>query len=79
MNERAQVVVIAAAAASFTVACGACAALDAAEGSTGSTFAGRLDLDLHDGMFLCRRGHTVLVERAAPPVEQSGRDAATAA
>jgi len=71
MNDRAQVVVIAAAAASFTVVCAVCAELDAAEGSTGSTFAGRLDLDLHDGIFLCRRGHSVLVERAAPPGEQS--------
>ena len=71
MSEQAQVVVIAAAAASFTVVCAACTELDAAAGSTGSTFAGRLDLDLHDGMFLCRRGHSVLVERAEPPGEQS--------
>jgi hypothetical protein len=71
MSEQAQVVVIAAAAASFTVVCAACAELDEAAGSTGSTFAGRLDLDLHDGMFLCRRGHSVLVKRAAPPGEQS--------
>jgi hypothetical protein len=79
MNDEAQVVVIAAAAASFTVVCAACAGLDAAEGSTGSTFAGRLDLDLRYGTFLCRRGHTVLVERAAPPAEQSAGAAATAA
>jgi hypothetical protein len=79
MSEREQVVVIAAAAASFTVVCTHCAELDAAEGSTGSTFAGRLDLDLHHGMFLCRRGHGVRVERAEPPEEQSAADAATAA
>lgn len=71
-----QVVVIAAAAASFTVACTHCAALDAAEGSTGSTFAGRLDLDLASGVFLCRRGHTVRIERAEPPEAQSAGAAA---
>ena len=78
MNDAAQVVVIAAGAASFTVVCHVCAELDAAEGSTGSTFAGRLDLDLQHGRFLCRRGHSVLIERAAPPAEQSA-DSATAA
>ena len=71
-----QVVVIAPAAASFTVACAHCAELDAAEGSTGSTFAGRLDLDLRHGVFLCRRGHTVRVERAEPPREQAAGAAA---
>ena len=76
MSEREQVVVIAALAASFTIACTHCAELDVAEGSTSSTFAGRLDLDLREGMFLCRRGHGVLVERAAPPEEQSGAAAA---
>jgi hypothetical protein len=78
MSEREQVVVIAAAAASFTIVCAHCTELDAAEGSSGSTFAGRLDLDLHHGTFLCRRGHSVRVERAAPPEEQSA-GAATAA
>ncbi|MGZ8715561.1 MAG: hypothetical protein ACXWYO_00460 [Gaiellaceae bacterium] len=79
MSDREQVVVIAAAAASFTVVCEHCAELDAAEGSTGSTFAGRLDLDLRHGTFLCRRGHSVRVERADPPEEQSAETAATAA
>ena len=65
MSGREQVVVISAAAGSFTVACMRCAELDAAEASTGSTFAGRLDLDLRHGVFLCRHGHTVRVERAA--------------
>lgn len=78
MSERGQVVVIAAAAASFTVVCERCAEIDAAEGSTGSTFAGRLDLDLRHGTFLCRRGHNVWVERAEP-LEQSAGTAATAA
>jgi hypothetical protein len=76
MSEREQVVVIAASAASFTVACERCAGLDAAASSTGSTFAGRLDLDLRRGVFLCRRGHSVRVERAAPPEQQSGAAAA---
>jgi hypothetical protein len=67
MSDREQVVVIAAAAASFTVVCACCAELDAAEGSTGSTFAGRLDLDLRHGTFLCRRGHSVRIECAEPP------------
>jgi hypothetical protein len=76
MSDAGQVVVIAAAAASFTVSCSRCAELDAAEGSTGSTFAGRLDLDLHSGVFLCRRGHTVHIEREAPPEAQSAGAAA---
>ncbi|MDX6468059.1 MAG: hypothetical protein QOI27_3099 [Gaiellaceae bacterium] len=67
MNDPEQVVEIAPAAASFTIVCDTCAGLDAAEGISGSTFAGRLDLDLDGGTFLCRRGHTVRVERAAPP------------
>jgi hypothetical protein len=73
-----QVVVIAASAASFTVVCDHCAELDAAEGSTGSTFAGRLDLDLQQGAFLCRRGHSVLIERAEPPQEQTAGAASAA-
>jgi hypothetical protein len=79
MSDREQVVVIAAAASSFTVVCEECAELDAAEGSTGSTFAGRLDLDLRRGIFLCRRGHSVRVERAAEPDDLTGDAAATAA
>jgi hypothetical protein len=78
MNDGEQVVLIAALAASFTISCARCVGLDAAEGSSNSTFAGRLDLDLHDGMFLCRRGHTVRVERAQPPLAEPGT-AATAA
>ena len=70
---------IAAAASSFTVACDHCAELDAAEGSTGSTFAGRLDLDLQHGTFLCRRGHSVRIERAEPLHEPAAGTAATAA
>ena len=79
MSDGEQIVVIAAAAASFTIVCDHCSELDAAEGSTGSTFAGRLDLDLQQGMFLCRRGHGVRVERAAPQDAGSGEVAASAA
>jgi hypothetical protein len=75
MTPDAQVVTISASAATFTIACERCARHDIAEGYTGSTFAGRLDLDLAGGTFLCRRGHTVRVERAAV----SERPAATAA
>jgi hypothetical protein len=72
MTEGEQVVIITALAASFTISCARCVEIDAAEGSSGSTFAGRLDLDLHDGTFLCRRGHTVRVARAEPAAEQPG-------
>ena len=58
-----QVVVISAVATAFTAVCDACGELDAIAGSSGSTFAGRLDLDLDDGTFLCRRGHAIRVER----------------
>jgi len=64
MNE--QVVEIPASATSFTAACELCAEADAAQGYSGSTFAGRLDADLDDGTFLCRRGHTVRVQRRSP-------------
>jgi hypothetical protein len=66
-----QVVQIPQRATSFTAVCETCAELDAAEGYSGATFAGRLDLDLDHGTFLCRRGHAVRVERnaAAPSSE----------
>ena len=62
-----QVINISAVATSFTAVCERCAAIDEREGWSGSTFAGRLDLDLPGGVFLCRRGHQVRVERAEPP------------
>ena len=68
---REQVVQIAARATSFTAVCVECADLDAAAGYTGATFAGRLDLDLLHGMFLCRRGHAVRVERARAESDHS--------
>ena len=61
-----QVVTISSRATSFTVVCELCSDLDAAAGWSGSTFAGRLDLDLGHGTFLCRRGHSVRVERSEP-------------
>jgi len=69
MSIRDQVIAISARATSFTVVCDACAELNSADGFSGSTFAGRLDLDLDHGTFLCRRGHAVRVERAAAAAE----------
>ena len=59
-----QVVTIASRATSFTAVCEFCLELDPGGGWSGSTFAGRLELDLGHGTFLCRRGHSVRVERA---------------
>jgi hypothetical protein len=59
-----QVVTIASRATSFTAVCESCVALDDGGGWAGSTFGGRLDLDLAHGTYLCRRGHSVRVERA---------------
>jgi hypothetical protein len=39
----------------FTAACDAC----------GTTFAGRLDDDLDEGVFLCRSGHAITIVRVA--------------
>jgi len=64
MTFREQVVQISPRATSFTAVCVECADLDGAGGYLGATFAGRLELDLQHGTFLCRRGHSVRVERA---------------
>lgn len=64
MTYREQVVQISARATSFTAVCVECADLDESEGYAGATFGGRLELDLQHGTFLCRRGHSVRVERA---------------
>jgi hypothetical protein len=56
-----QVVAIASKATSFTAVCEACA-IDTADWM-GTSFSGRLDLDLDHGLFLCRRGHRIRVER----------------
>ena len=69
MMLREQVVQISERATSFTAVCVECCDLDAAEGYSGSTFAGRLELDVQHATFLCRRGHAIEVVRAeAAPV-----------
>jgi hypothetical protein len=76
MTLREQVVAISARTTSFTAVCELCTELDVAEGYSGSTFAGRLDLDLDHGTFLCRRGHAVRVERTAQPEQPAATAAA---
>jgi hypothetical protein len=71
MAYREQVVQISARATSFTALCVECADLDAAEGYSGATFAGRLELDRDHGTFLCRRGHSVRIERAAAAIAET--------
>lgn len=68
-----QLVVIAALTTTFSVVCDACAHEAEERGWAGTTIAGRLDLDLEGGIFLCRRGHEVRVERefAARSPQQS--------
>ena len=52
-----QVVRIAPDDTTFTAACDEC----------GTTFAGRLDDDLDEGVFLCRFGHAIRIVREEPP------------
>jgi hypothetical protein len=68
---REQVVLISARATSFTAVCVDCADLDEAEGYSGATFAGRLELDRDHGTFLCRRGHAVRIERAKAAIAET--------
>ncbi|MDE3024380.1 MAG: hypothetical protein KGI93_02290 [Acidobacteriota bacterium] len=75
MSEPVQVVAISATSTAFTAVCEICLGIDTAVGLTASTFAGRLDLDLPEGVFLCRRGHQVTVAR----VETAAEPARTAA
>lgn len=65
--EPVQMLVIARGATSFTAVCEVCVGIDNAVGLSASTFAGRLDPDLEEGVFLCRRGHQVTVARADSP------------
>jgi hypothetical protein len=58
-----QVVRIPSRAIAFTAVCDACVDLDSIAGWSGSSFAGRLELDVDHGTFLCRRGHAVRVDR----------------
>jgi hypothetical protein len=74
-----QVVSVSARATSFTAVCDACVELDAIAGWSGATFAGRLDLDLDRGTFLCRRGHSVRVLREAEPEQPGGEQGIAAA
>jgi hypothetical protein len=76
MAPRAQLVTIAALATSFTAVCELCAESDNAAGWSRSTFAGRLDPDLEQGIFLCRRGHPVHVRRLHPHAAEGGATAA---
>ena len=61
-----QVLTISRSATAFTAICEICLGIDAAVGLSASTFAGRLDLDLEEAVFLCRRGHQVSIIRAEP-------------
>ncbi|MFN2629370.1 MAG: hypothetical protein ABR569_12150 [Gaiellaceae bacterium] len=72
-----QIVRISARATSFSAVCEVCAELDEIAGWSGSTFAGRLDLDLDSGRFLCRRGHQVQIERE--PEQEHGAGGIAAA
>ena len=64
MSEQSQVLTISQTATAFTAVCEVCLGIDAAVGLSASTFAGRLELDLGEAVFLCRRGHQVAVVRA---------------
>ncbi|HKT45502.1 MAG TPA: hypothetical protein VJQ85_11920 [Gaiellaceae bacterium] len=67
MTDPVQIVEIGAGTTAFTAVCEICVGIDRAVGLTASTFAGRLDVDLDEGVFLCRRGHQVAVVRVDPP------------
>jgi len=55
-----QVVVLGRPATTFSATCDEC----------GTAFAGRLDEDLAEGVFLCRFGHQIRIERRdEPPLE----------
>jgi hypothetical protein len=65
MSEPLQVLTISPGATAFTAVCEVCLGIDTAVGLSASTFAGRLDPDLDEAVFLCRRGHQVAIVRAA--------------
>jgi hypothetical protein len=71
-----QVVFVSSRTTAFTVVCTTCARAMHEPGWSGATFAGRLDLDLDGGMFLCRRGHEVRVEREGAAGSQHATEAA---
>lgn len=77
MNEPSQVLTISRTATAFTAVCEVCLGIDMAVGLSASTFAGRLDPDLDEAVFLCRRGHQVAIVRAAElPAAAADRAAA---
>jgi hypothetical protein len=61
-----QHVVIGSADTTFTAVCEEC----------GTPFAGRLDDDIEVGVFLCRFGHPITIEREEPPAEPAAASAA---
>ena len=61
-----QVVVVSEHATSFTTVCERCEA-EAAGTWASATVSGRLEAESRGGLFLCRRGHGLKVERAQPP------------
>jgi hypothetical protein len=71
MNEPVQRVTISHVATSFTAVCEICLGIDTAVGLSASRFAGRLDADLGQAVFLCRRGHPVSVVRADLPADEA--------
>ena len=76
MNEPIQSLTISRTATAFTAVCEVCLGIDTAVGLQASTFAGRLDSDLEEGVFLCRRGHQVRIVRADRPAREAGVAAA---
>jgi len=60
--------VVVAGESTFSATCDAC----------GTTFAGRLDDDLDSGVFLCRFGHPITIERAAPADAPTSAEASAA-
>jgi hypothetical protein len=77
MSEPLQMLTISRGATAFTAVCEVCLGIDTAVGLSASTFAGRLDPDLDEAVFLCRRGHQVAIVRAAEaPAAAAGSAAA---
>ena len=77
--EPSQVLEISGTATSFTAVCEICLGIDTAVGYSASTFAGRLDPDVAEGVFLCRRGHQVTVVRPPAGAETTQTGERTAA
>jgi hypothetical protein len=63
-----QVVVIVAGETAFSATCDAC----------GTAFAGRLDDDLDSGVFLCRFGHQITIERGSAADDPTAAEASAA-